>query len=473
LAGRRGATRTPWRLSLLGLLSVAAGLAAGAAGAARGELLLILPGLALCELGVVALTPGILSLAGRLAPRLPVAFRIALRDAARNRSAAVPALAAVLAVTTASIAIAIYVSSQSARDRLQYQPQLPAGLVLVRLPDDRPDAASLAVQALRANLDVSRVAVLSSNNCANCMDLQVVRPAANQCPPEATSRSDPRCQYQEATGYGFGGVVMEPELLGVLMDRLDPADVAALEAGKLLVGSALDLDESGQVTVVQRVYGEADPAPTRGLPAAVRRSSTRLGIAVLMSPATAAKLHVQTAPTAVVAALASPVTDQQEQSLVAALADNDLTATIEHGYVDRYRAAILATLLAAVIIAMGATALATALAVVDSRPDLLTLWAVGASPGLRRRLSVARAGVVALLGVLLGTALGFLPPIMVIDNARRSNHGYGSLPPDPHPLAIPWWPNVIGTVMLVPLAAMLIAGLMTRTRPPEPLRTDA
>jgi hypothetical protein len=42
---------------------------------------------------------------------------------------------------------------------------------------------------------------------------------------------------------------------------------------------------------------------------------------------------------------------------------------------------------------------------------------------------------------------------------------------DPHPLSVPWWPNIIGTVVLVPLAAMLIAGLMTRARPPQLVRT--
>jgi len=79
----------------------------------------------------------------------------------------------------------------------------------------------------------------------------------------------------------------------------------------------------------------------------------------------------------------------------------------------------------------------------------------------------ARAGVVGLLGVVLGTALGFIPPIIVLDVARRHARQYGgplAELTDPHPLAIPWWPNIVGTAVLIPLAAMVIAGLMTRTR---------
>ncbi|HEX8081170.1 MAG TPA: FtsX-like permease family protein [Jatrophihabitans sp.] len=470
LSGRRGVTRTPWRLSLLGLLAVGAGLLVWAIGMSRGEVLVILPGLALCELGVLALTPGLLRLAGRLAPRLPVAVRIALRDAARSRSAAVPALAAVLAVTIASTAIAIYLSSVSARERMLYRPQLPSGVALVRIPVDRPDAAPPAGKALATHLDTRRTAVLNTpGGCSDCGGVSVLRPEVNRC-PEPYNRQDLRCQDAEVQGYvAFDSpvLVLDPDQLAVLVSGPDPADVAALRAGSLLLTSALDLTGPDHAVITS----QADTEPgTLRVPAAVLRSATDFHFSAVMSSATAAKLRFQVVPIAVIAQLAGPATGSQEEALTAALADNDLQVQIEHGYVDDFRAGLLATLLAALIIAMGATVLATALAVVDSRPELATLWAIGASPGLRRRLSVARAGVVALLGVLVGTALGFLPPLVVID-ARRRTAG----PPvdDPYPLSIPWWPSIIGTAVLIPLAAMLIAGLMTRARPPEPLRAGS
>jgi hypothetical protein len=60
-----------------------------------------------------------------------------------------------------------------------------------------------------------------------------------------------------------------------------------------------------------------------------------------------------------------------------------------------------------------------------------------------------------------------VPPIAVIwDAQRRARHDATrlGLTAPPNPLSIPWWP-IIGTAVLVPLAAMVIAGLMTRARP--------
>jgi putative ABC transport system permease protein len=475
LAGRRGTTHRPWRVSVLGLGCLGVGMLAGLVGAGRAEVLLILPGLALCELGVLALTPGILNLAGLLAPRLPVALRIALRDASRNRTAAVPALAAVLAATTASVAIAVFAASYAAKERLQYVPQLPRNVALVSLPADNPYAAEAAVRDLTRYLSTSRVDVLGGNQCPNasCSYATIERPVANQCDPNRMRPTDPRCTGGEL--YAIGGLdqlVLTADQLGAVAGTVSPADRQALQAGRVLLRSALDLSGPGQVTITRSSGGEPAESTTEVLPAAVLSDPGDLRFTAVFSPATANRLGFSVQPTSVLARLHAPPTASQLEALTGALADYELGAEIEHGYVDRYHTPVLAALIAAVVIAMGATALATALAVVDSRPDLATLWAVGAGPGVRRRLSVARSAVVAVIGVLLGTGLGFLPPWIVIDDQRRRAEAAARVTsgfPVPHPFAVPWWPNLLGIVILIPLAAMLIAASMTGGRPARPL----
>jgi putative ABC transport system permease protein len=474
LAGRRGTTRAPWRASVLGVAAIALGVVLGLIGATQAEALLILPGLAACELGVLALTPGILSLAGLLAPRLPVALRIALRDASRNRTAAVPALAAVLAAVTASVSIAIFAASVSAKDRLEYRPQLPANLAMVFLSDSDADTSAAAVRDLRTYLSTNRVDVLQSGNCgsSDCHSLSVERAQANICNPSAMGPTDPRCVTAKYE-VGFDVLVLAPDQLAAVATKVEPADVRALQDGRILVPSQLDLSGSDQV-LAQLMDPTSGDEPARSLlPAAVLSHPGPLRFSAIVSPALASRLHLAAAPTTVLASLSSRPTPRQEEALAGALADYDLGVDIEHGYTDGYRYAIVASLIAALVIAMGATALATALAVVDSRPDLATLWAIGAGPGVRRRLSVARAAVVALIGVLLGSALGFLPPLVVIDNQRRRSVGFTDFAsrPVPHPFAVPWWPNIIGTAVLIPLGAMLIAAVMTRSRPPKPTAT--
>src|SRR4029450_3032583 len=88
---------------------------------------LILLGLILLELGLVLVTPALIGFVARAGRWLPLAPRLALRGAARNRSAAAPAISAVMAAVAGAVAVGVYAagSDQQAVDR--YQPSLPPG----------------------------------------------------------------------------------------------------------------------------------------------------------------------------------------------------------------------------------------------------------------------------------------------------------------------------------------------------------
>jgi putative ABC transport system permease protein len=123
-------------------------------------------------------------------------------------------------------------------------------------------------------------------------------------------------------------------------------------------------------------------------------------------------------------------------------------------------------LLAAVagVIALGAAAIATGLAAADGRADLSTLAVVGASPRVRRGLSLSQSGVIAGLGSLLGAVAGLGGAVAVL---VALNRGYADLwpAPTPYPITLPWL-NVAVAVLVVPLVAMLGTGLLTRSRLP-------
>ncbi|SBT53331.1 FtsX-like permease family protein [Micromonospora auratinigra] len=492
LAGRRQPPRHRPRWLVLGVLLTVVGAALAALGATRTAPTLVLSGVILGELGLVFVTPALVGLLARAGRLLPLAPRLALRDASRNRSLAAPAISAVMAAVAGSVALGVYVASDDARSRALWQPGIPPGHVLLLRTGDplappTPSATDLAGQ-VRAVLPDATVAPIDQAVCAPPAGLddyclvEAVLPADRRCPygpvdgPEPgaaapAARDDPRCAraFRSADGFYLPAYLDDGSALGPLTGAPAGEIEAARRAlrGGAVVVSDPRLVVDGTVTVTVSVGNRT--TETR-LPGHVLHG----GVAVdrlVVPPSAATALGVRAERVGYVLDSPRPVDAAQRQRLAAALARaGALSVTVEPaGPPSRYRSLLLLLSIGAGVITLGAAAVATGLAAAEGRRDLSTLAAVGADPRVRRVLSLCQAGVIAVLGSALGLAAGLGSAAIILLSLNRR---YAESWPvqEPYPLVVPGL--TVGVLVVVPVVAMAGAALFTRSRLPVERRLD-
>ncbi|GGM29787.1 FtsX-like permease family protein [Micromonospora yangpuensis] len=291
LAGRRTAPPHRRRWLLIGVVLTVGGAGTAAAGAVTTRTTLILAGLVLGELGLVCCTPTLLGVLARAGRVLPLAPRIALRDASRNRSSAAPAISAVMAAVAGSVTLGSYLASSNARDLALLQPTGPPGQVLVHRPDPatgaRPDGWLTRDQVLgpaRTHLHTDTVAPLDQPDCGPAggpvrfCSVEVVLPAGRACPYQAgdnlgaadqrRARADPRCLGPSWLHYGSPPATLLDDGTSVpVLTGGDPAEVAAARA-VLRAGGAVVTDprylHDGHLTI--RAYPPEQTGSTAGRP---------------------------------------------------------------------------------------------------------------------------------------------------------------------------------------------------------------
>lgn len=520
LHGRRGITRSRKRWLALGLLMIAGGAALAVLGAWRVSSNIVLAGLVVGELGLVLCTPALVGLIARLGSRLPLAPRIALRDTARNRAAAAPAISAVMAAVAGSMALGVYLGSSQAQMSASYQPSLPTGNAAVIFDDmggpmrtgEEPagDKREELAAALRANLPVERISTVSGLRCASepkePVDPPVVGgkavptgycglhvyaelPKERQCPywtvghelslaEQKTAAHDGRCKNSSSYwSSGLGDTVVDDgtalaDLTGATGDDLTQA-TAALRAGGVVVADPRLLT-NGTATLVVEQYGEGDqqPEPKRiTVPAYAATAMPGLHT-LIVSAAVADRIGAKVVPFALVAGVSRVPTQAEGDAVRAAVRAVDYRryVQIEAGSESRSDPTLLILSIAAAVVALGAAGVATGLAAADGRADLSTLAAVGASPRLRRVLSLSQSGVIAGLGALLGVAAGTGVAVAILYALNRVYADRWPAP-DPYPIVVPWT-NLALLAVVVPVVAMLGAGLLTRSRLPIERRPE-
>lgn len=513
LGGRRGAVHTRRRVPILGIVVTLFGVAAATVGSiwtaaesaanvtgGQGYLIaaLIAGGACLALIGLVILSPAIMGLVGRLGARLPLAARLVARDASRHRARTAPAMAAVLAAVSGSAALVLYVSATDDRDERSYGHALPYGNAGVTLLDygdggvGQPADGNIrdagpVLSAVEGQLPVAVSTVVRRvRDCpsGDCQTAQLTTPPANACPVQvgdeevmrAAAKRDWRCLGPEvvsrqAAGGGIGSgspAVGDAALLETLYGVDDPGAARALAAGGVVVFSRAEVLrrratfdvfapgalQQGPPPGEEDTWQGPQPTATVSLPAFAATSTSAGQGQAFLSPAAARRMGLKSAPSYAYFELTRLPTQDEQDAADAAIAATgaEIPLTVERGYVSAYGLGLLALILAAAVVTLGAAGIATGLAQADARADHATLAAVGAAPGLRRRL----AG----LGTALGVAVGFVPAVALI----------GAV--DSLVLTLPWL-QLAGMIVGVPLVAAASAWACTRSGLPLGRRAEA
>jgi putative ABC transport system permease protein len=144
---------------------------------------------------------------------------------------------------------------------------------------------------------------------------------------------------------------------------------------------------------------------------------------------------------------------------------------VERGYQAPGETVVIQLVLGALgaVLMLGGTLTATFLALSDSRPDLATLSAVGASPRTRRGVAASYALVVGGVGAVLGAAVGFIPGVAI--TYPLTTMSYGPASASAHYLDIPWL-LILALVVVLPLLTAVLVGALARSRLPMVSRLD-
>jgi putative ABC transport system permease protein len=391
-------------------------------------------GLAIGGLAVAA--PALVGLVGRVAGRLPLSGRLAVRDAARHRHRTGPAVAATMVAVTGSVAVLFAVASYDRHDRAQYRPSAPLGAVSLYAVGGTPDADLLAgAQAAAVELPGARVVPVRWSSAGPADDDQLSIDIGDEPP-------GPGCAVVNLAAVGTGA-----DLASVLAGPRAGTARAALASGRAVVFGNCLLD-GGQLRLSRGVdrwrsipaVQFADKIPYPGLPS------------VVLPDSLVAQAKIRTTISSVLITTSRPPTGAEEDRARGVLGDG-VNLTVERGYGAPYRLGILTLVGVAGLITLAGVLISVTLSAAEGQADLATLAAIGATPRRRRALAAWQAGLIGGLGVLPGLLLGAAVGRIVM----LAQTGY--------PLVLPW-PAMLAIGLGVPALGVLVVGVTTRARLP-------
>ncbi|NJC21193.1 putative ABC transport system permease protein [Arthrobacter pigmenti] len=441
--------------------------------------------------GALALIVGTVLVLGKLVDAfarashpLPPAGRMAIRDASRNRSRSVPAIAAVLATTAlATLGVTFAAVSMDYSERNQYwtSPDQtlaigldPGAFAAITAEEAQPPLDPADVQEIvQAELGQPLEGLVMSGfelTCAqeSCERLRMVIHPDNQCPRtdlgNVIDPEDWRCEQEEFVGTTIlpAIAVGDEEHLRMLLGHEPAAEsVKALKDGKMVAFTETFVHEGEATFEVASVGLSAENFEEAGrefaIDAVVERPDEFFGVGGIMSPLAAKALDLETIETAVLMPYpqdAEPTFLNDVQAELNAIADGAFVrVTAALGPDPALRMMLWAIAGAGILLSLISVAIATGLAVVDAKSDNATLAGVGADPRFRKLYAASQAGLTALTGAVIGAAVGLAPILAGVPVTKGVA------------LVIPWLP-LLALLIATPLIGAGAAWLFTRAKLP-------
>jgi putative ABC transport system permease protein len=431
----------------------------GASGGNGSGMLEVVVGFAALIAGIVLLAPTCLALLARLAPRTPVAVRLALRDLSRYRARSGSALAAI----SVSVLIAVVVTVSAAGrfgNVLDYAgPNLDPNQVVIHTPGWYPGPAgpggggAAKVGSARAAAQATAARRIAAAVGARSM-LEL----------DGTSAT----LQHAAAGRGFSGpvYVATPALLrafGISPGQVSPsADILTMRPGfagtsrmQVIYGSyfeqagpnGLGPDSwpcprtSCLAGPVMRTAGALPSGTSAPNTVLTEHAVQALGLTPFVSGWLVQTAHPPTAAqisNARVAAAAAGLTIETRSSIPSVTAITGWATA------------------AGILLALCILAMSIGLIRSETASDLRILTATGATGPTRRMITAATAGTLGLAGGLLGTAAGYLGAIAWFRDSP--NDGLSAL------ASVPVW-NLVIIVAGLPLAAAAAGWLLAGREP--------
>ncbi len=505
LRGRRPSGPLRHWVAGLGAGLVAGGTGLIAIGAVLAEAVSITLGLLTFQVGTILLVPWLVNALARGGRRLPLSLRLATRDAARSRMRTVAAVSAVAAAAIGATATLVGTASNVAGRSHFYAPRAQPGVVLadITYAGEHPERADpeRAVAALRAQLaeslpgatigvarQLGGYAANGNQNTTVVLHLpDCPHPMAEDGMPLTGSSED--CMYS-SPNYTLSGVVRaDDQWYAAVTGDTRPEMRAALATGEAIVLDPQALQD-GTVELATTTLddnGETASIRTTALPARLAAFNI-VGPRVIVGPSTTLPKGWGRDGTVSVAVVPPAGPDGSSAQAAVEAATGALSAGtggrwtrsghayLEAGYQDDLRVVLGLLVAGTLALALFAALSVTALALVDARPDLATMAAVGAPPRSRRTYAAASALVVAGLGCVVGVVAGLVPGWAL---ARLWGVGWqsggagveGHQIPGSDFFTVPWL-MLLAIAVGVPLITAAVAWTFTRSRIPLTRRTD-